>query len=509
MSDWTDGYVNEISYTTGYYPEMSPWMIYYAILAQGYRPPKVDQPFNFCELGSGLGFSANLHAAGNPLASFYCTDFNPVHTVASKELASEAGIENIQFLDKSFADFAELELPEFDIIALHGIFSWVSKQNREIILEIIRKQLRPGGAVYISYNAQPGCSTMQPLRALMNQLAATTSEPLDVRIGRALAYVDKLIESKAGFFTNNPALAQHFSEIKEKSKNYLAHEYFNETWSPFSFRDLSAILAEAKLSFIGSCALLDNFDYHAPELIQSASDPSLKETLRDFLRNTTFRKDIFVRGPVRLNDNEQRELLDQVRFTLIADREGISLDVEKSMYTYNLKAEIYIPILDALNEDSKSMKELAETNTLAHVNHAQLHQAMQMLVGVGYVLPGPPTPNPETNERCNRFNRAVADSARKRDGNCPALISPQAATGISLDRVTQLAIDATRREGAPAESVVDVLWSDGMRFSRDGQELASREENITQVKELLAGHFQKKRFPTLSRCGIEIGPNRG
>ena len=252
MSDWTDGYVNEISYTAGYYPEMSPWMLYYATLALGYRPPKIEETFNYCELGSGLGFSANLHAAGSPQGNFYCTDFNPGHTVAAQEMASAAGLENIQFFDKSFADFEQMDLPEFDVIVLHGIYSWVSEQNRKTILDIISSKLRVGGVVYISYNTEPGWATLRPVRDLLIQLAKTSTDPLETRIDRAFAFVDKLMESKAGYFTQNPSLAERISDIKGRSKNYLAHEFFNETWTPFFFQEVAKKLSEAKLSFVGS-----------------------------------------------------------------------------------------------------------------------------------------------------------------------------------------------------------------------------------------------------------------
>ncbi|KJS39503.1 MAG: hypothetical protein VR70_07880 [Rhodospirillaceae bacterium BRH_c57] len=60
-----------------------------------------------CELGSGQGMSANLHAA-----------------------ATVAGT-GARLYDEAFANFAARDdLPEFGYIGLHGIWSWISDDNR-------------------------------------------------------------------------------------------------------------------------------------------------------------------------------------------------------------------------------------------------------------------------------------------------------------------------------------------------------------------------------------------
>ena len=58
------------------------------------------------------------------------------------------------------------DLPEFDFIGLHGVWSWVSPENQKIIINFIRKKLKVGGVVYISYNTLPGWLQMIPLREL-------------------------------------------------------------------------------------------------------------------------------------------------------------------------------------------------------------------------------------------------------------------------------------------------------------------------------------------------------
>ena len=64
------------------------------------------------------------------------------------------------------------DLPNFDFIGLHGIWSRVSASNRSIIGEFIKNKLNVGGVVYVSYNSQNGWSSMIfPVRDLMKYYA--------------------------------------------------------------------------------------------------------------------------------------------------------------------------------------------------------------------------------------------------------------------------------------------------------------------------------------------------
>jgi SAM-dependent methyltransferase len=51
---------------------------------------------------------------------------------------------------------ARNDLPQFDSISLHGIWTWVSRDNQKLIVEFARRHLKPGGLLYIDYNCLPG-----------------------------------------------------------------------------------------------------------------------------------------------------------------------------------------------------------------------------------------------------------------------------------------------------------------------------------------------------------------
>ena len=119
MFDWTSGYVAELGYTYGFYRELTPQILQFSGLTKGVSTSKSSRErLAFCELGCGQGFSTNLLAAANPEIDFYATDFNPAQIAGARQLADQAGTENVHFFDDSFAQFeARTDLPQFDIIA--------------------------------------------------------------------------------------------------------------------------------------------------------------------------------------------------------------------------------------------------------------------------------------------------------------------------------------------------------------------------------------------------------
>ena len=102
-----------------------------------------------------------------------------------------------------FAEFAaRSDLPQFDIIGLHGIWTWISDENGRVIVDLIRRRLRPGGIVYISYNCLPGWAASMPLRHLMKLHAdfAAESSGMLVKLDGAVAFAEQVIDSGAQFF---------------------------------------------------------------------------------------------------------------------------------------------------------------------------------------------------------------------------------------------------------------------------------------------------------------------
>ena len=164
---WTNGYQTEVNYTYGYYRDLSPNYQRFCLLLNGVDCPSSSETHQHCELGFGQGVSINIHAASNE-GTFWGTDFNPAHAAHANQVAEHSQTEHY-FYDDSFEELLNKpDLPMFDSISLHGIWSWISYENQLIILKFIRKYLKPSGIVYISYNCVTGWAANMPIRELFH-----------------------------------------------------------------------------------------------------------------------------------------------------------------------------------------------------------------------------------------------------------------------------------------------------------------------------------------------------
>jgi SAM-dependent methyltransferase len=310
-ADWSHGYVTDVIYSDNSYREMSPSWINYVAALNGCYPIDLSQPFSYVELGCGLGRTVAHLAAAFPRAHFIGVDFNPAHIDSAIRHAAELGISNVRFLERSFEDLTgetnarNLDLPDVDFVALHGVYSWVGLADRQAIQRFIYERLKPGGLVYNSYNCLPGWSPEAPLRRLIVELCKTGAGNSEVRIGHALKELGSLAKLDLGYLSRHPAVRQALEQYQTRPANYLAHEMLNAAWNLFYSADVADEMSAAKLDFLGSAALAENhlemlFPDEAIAHVTAQPDPRLRQLMQDFVLNQRFRRDLFVRGHARL-----------------------------------------------------------------------------------------------------------------------------------------------------------------------------------------------------------------
>lgn len=507
MSNWTSGYVADIEYTFGFYRELTPAMLALAALSAGQRPPDINGPLNYCELGCGQGFTANIVAAANVHLQIYATDFNPSHVVGAQALAQEGGSENITFSESSFQEYInDPELPLFDIIVLHGIYSWISPENRKAIVEFLRRKLKPGGLVYVSYNAMPGWSPAAPMRHLMylysQSLPGSTGDKLDP----SLKLIEQMLGVNASYFTANASLAQKFSRMKSMPKSYLAHEYLNEAWTLLYHTEVSEEFSEAKLSYLTSAHMLDHLDSinltaAQQKLLSETTDRALRETLRDFIVNQQFRRDLFVKGGLTMPMHEIRARWLESRFALTTWRADVPLKVNGSLGEAALQAAIYDPVLDALATGPKTFSQLLGDTSRSDTDFARLREVLVALVGAGHVQPCLEAKNQSKRAaRTKVFNTALMERAIS-SSDLLQLASPVTGGGVTVGRFAQVFLLARQRKHPnPVQVAWDGLVSQNQLIVKDGEALKTESENIAHLEGLYQDFL--KQLPLLEQLGI-------
>src|SRR5204862_5802417 len=107
------------------------------------------------------------------------------------------------FLERSFEDLPDEVLPEFDFITLHGVYSWISPELRQSIVRFITRRLKPGGIVYVGYNAMPGWTRGLAVQRLLRDLGTQVPGDSDQKIQRGISMLEKLKDAQAHSFTEN------------------------------------------------------------------------------------------------------------------------------------------------------------------------------------------------------------------------------------------------------------------------------------------------------------------
>lgn len=510
MSDWTSGYVADIDYTYGYYNELNPNRAALAFLTAGYSPPSAG---NHCELGFGQGLSVNVHAAASG-SNWYANDFNPSQAAFAQSLASASGAD-AHLTDEAFEDFCNRsDLPDFDSIGLHGIWSWISDENRSIIVEFIRRKLKVGGALYVSYNTQPGWAAFAPMRHLMTEHASvmgSSGKGVVSRVDGALEFAQKLLDTNPLFAKANHSVVDRLKKVASQDRHYLAHEYFNKDWHPMHFATMSQWLSPAKIDFACSANYYDhvsavNLSAEQQALLNEITDPTFKESVRDFMVNQQFRKDYWIKGPRKLSVTEQTELLNQHKLVLVSARENISLRISGSLGEASLSEAVYLPILDLMSDHKvRSIQEITSKVQDKSIGFAQVVQAAMVLVGAGHMASVQSDEHiAKAKQTSSKLNKALMEKARF-NAEISFLASPVTGGGIVVNRFQQLfLLSMSQGKQLPedwANDVWAVLSSQNQRLVKEGKTLESVEDNVQELRNQ-AIEFANKRLPILKMLEI-------
>jgi SAM-dependent methyltransferase len=502
MQDWTGGYVTGIEYTSGFYRELAPTSLNFAALLRGYAPGAQDRPYNWLEIGCGNGLTANALAAANPHSQFYAFDFNPVHIQNAHRTERDAKLQNVHFFEDSFAEALERDLPQMDYIVLHGIYSWVSAGNRTHIVNIIRKFLKPGGMVYVSYNCLPGWSAKAPLRRLMTEYAARRGGPVAERVTGARDFLATLKGAGTRYLAANPAALHMADNLLTQDVSYLAHEYMNADWDLFYHSDVVNDMNGAKLTYAASATIIENIDSAtllpaAAALVNGETDPVLRELLRDYAVNQQFRRDLFIRGARKLSQKDLIDHCGSLRLCLSREREACDLKVGLPVGEATLTDEVYSPLLDALANGPRTIEELAKTTGVAFNSCLTAAAILSSLNYVQLIRDA----SPEAVASCANFNVAALNRAAAGEEQL-VLAAARLGTGVGVNVMDQYFLHAyLSKADDPGTHVAQILRSLGRRLVSKGVAVETEDETVARLRETGAA-FMENTLPIFKNFGV-------
>jgi len=416
--DWSAGYVTDVAYLPGFYHHQTPGFMALACLLNGVEPPPLEG-LAYCDLGCGPGFGVSLMAAADPGGTYVGVDFNPAHIVQGRRLIRRAGLDNVRLIEASFEDLTgpgseRFDLPCFDVIALHGVYAWVGEDLKRAIVRFIDERLNPGGMVYVSYNCYPGWTATVPVQRLLREVSDRQPGDSPTRFQTAYSVARALHKAGARGLPDKTVFEALDKEIEGNNENYLVHEYLNGHWRPLYVSDVAADMAGAKLIYAGAADLLTNFpqlqmtpDQRA--IVDQLPDRLLRLQAGDFCSGRGFRRDVYLRGALRLGEADQHDRLRRVRFVNPRVDGGQTLEVTTPVGTAELELRLYGPMVAWLRDEPMTVGALLDRVAAEGVTDRSPVEVAGMLAGSGLAVPVYDDPPAATLARVRRFNRVVAD----------------------------------------------------------------------------------------------------
>ena len=503
--DWKHGYFANSGYVYGYYPELMPSRLYWAALLQGHLTP--IKQFRYLDAGCGQGMSLLFAAAAYPDSEFVGIDFMPEHIAHAKRIAREAGLTNVTFLEADFIDLAEnandysVLQQGFDYVVCHGITTWISPVVRTALFKFISHVLGPGGVFYNSYNTLPGWLGTSPLQHLV--FLQRDGADGQTSLLRAQAIFEQLLQADNSLFADQPGLLRRLELIKKQDPAYLQQEYNNEFWQPMYFSDMYEALSGCKLNHLGTATLSDIF-YNlladgVQKLLKEQKTLLLREQLRDYAVNQSFRRDLFVKGVNKLWPGLQKNLIDQFRFIrnplVQIPAFGDPYLITGSSVLLNSDPETFGRILGlfSTSESGTMLSDVLKNNPDPTQRQAAI-QAVSLLMQGGWLMPGVATDECLTSNG-SRLNK-VLSTAISHGAPYKHLCLPKAGTALSISDTEWILLRCVQQQ-VPKDQwitfVIHSLFETGRAILRDGQPLtgeALRDFVINVISE-----FDTERLP--------------
>jgi hypothetical protein len=453
-------------------------------------------------------------AASNPIGRFFGIDLSPSHIEQASSLAAAGGVSNVEFISADIALLDPTTLPDFDFITLHGLYSWVPEPVQAAIRVFLATKLKPGGVAYLSYNAMPGWGSAGPLRRFfVDQARRMDGDVLD-KSRQIVEQLEALRNSAAPFFRENPSAAGIVSRLQGADLRYVAHEYLGSHWQARYFADVYDELAAQGLHYVGEGGVVENLLEHSvmPEFVEGLrreSNRRNRETLRDFIQNRFFRRDIYVKPAADAADAPVDALLQDTLFGLVAAPVQVPDTVKLTdAPSLHFEGAWFDRIKQLLAYRVLTLAEILSDASLGACPPAGLVEGIKLLTVGGFCAPFvareviPPRGPSETIRVVPGLNQI---RLQRYDWSEPSftLASPVMGSGVSLNPLEAALLDALQRPDDPVPWVWSELRRRGINLlSSGGDTPVKDDEQGRQALQQALDQFLKHKLPKLAYLGV-------
>ena len=517
----TGYYADDVPFRSGIVQQQAPLHMAVVAALNGYNPPRPTGAFRYCDLGCGDGTTLNAYAAIYPDAEFVGIDFNAGHIAQARSLAEAAGLDNVRFIQGSFAELDDGDLPVFDFIGMNGIYSWLARDLMASVHRLVDRHLAPNGLFYVEYMTMPGMIAVVPVWQLVQALVPLDGRGSHDRATRGLRLLEELSKSGMGYLDRHPtAQAATNGYVANWRDNpgrvdHFAHNALASGFRPRYVTEMCEEMAAAGLVFGGRAQLALNdpdlaVTLQQATLLRGVEDRPTRELLLDFMRNERNRRDVYVRAAAHDPDGALGFLLDEVRFLGRSPADRIARKLElPGPRTASLDGGVYDALVAAF--DGRASPARAgdpdgdiRAETLATALH-RLHTTGQyFLCEPGSAIDGWP-------EAPERLAFAVTFNAQRLSAAVEALTGASfvaravGGTVMTLGPIEAVVLQAWVSAGRAAaiETALATLATLKGRVQIDGEAVPVARLTRAQLEPVLA-RLVNIRVPNLLRTGVLV-----
>ena len=504
--------LTSLDYPSGFYHEQAPVHLNYICALNGVAAPDLTKPFDYCEVGCGTGLTTTILAAANPAGSFVGLDLSESHIASAQELAANGGVSNVSFRAVDISQVDPSEFPAFDYITFHGLYSWVPLEVRAALLQFIKATLKPGGLIYISYNALPGYGSVSPLRRFFTDMAPQLDGPLHERAAQITERLREMERKGAPFFVENPLAKKVLSHLLDYGSSYVAHEYLAAHWEALYFKDVAEALRTADLSFVGSAKPLENDPAYSlvpgfTETVAEIGDRLDREAISDFINNRFFRVDVFRRDDDGPSSYPAPVAPERVPFAMNVAPVEFPKEATLIYEKVTLSGPIFDRIKALFADQNLTLDEVLADSELAAQPRAEVERTFKLMTGDGFLgpavhptpeLPDEPASGIKVVPPLNQTLLETVDWARQG----LVLASPVGGNGVVINRFEAMLLLGLQQED-PVTWIFDELVRRDIHIkpTQSDTALSDPEEERNAIRVVIQ-QFLGVKLPKLAALGI-------
>jgi SAM-dependent methyltransferase len=316
VSDGRNSAYDSIPYLGVAVPLASPLHLSLCSLAaRGPSPPLCG--FRLAELGCGDGTSLIPLAFYHPGATFVGIDNSCAQLDSARSFRECLSLQNVHLVRRDVRDLEPSDFAPCDYVIAHGLYSWVSEDTRDVMLEFCQRALSPSGLAYISYNAQPGWATRRLVRETLLRARSVREAPIEQKAYRAIEDAARLLEDlHSRDYASAILLAEELERVRNAKPGYVFHEYLAEVNDGFWLGQFVERARRHGLDYVCD-AQFGRWEGHVPDELKSklaarGLDAIEQEETADLLCHRYFRASILCRADAPRSPVSRRDLVEQV-----------------------------------------------------------------------------------------------------------------------------------------------------------------------------------------------------